>query len=278
MGCDYNDLQELLRQRIFQSSHLMRGATLGRHKSGAHAEISIHAPHARCDHQTALQTCHSPLISIHAPLRGATVIGMNTGARCRISIHAPHARCDSSNDHSGKLRLHISIHAPHAGCDSYVTTVAAAKAISIYAPHARCDSGLPGGIADKGAYFNPRTSCGVRRGKRLAFVGIALFQSTHLMRGATEYIRESLDEELISIHAPHARCDMADGKVCRRMLYYFNPRTPCGVRLIADVTNHRRRISIHAPHARCDCKDTRQDAKTHTFQSTHLMRGATRAW
>ena len=59
------------RRKIFQSTHLMRGATVNTMLTDYELEISIHAPHARCD-------CRCCRI------------------RCRfiISIHAPHARCD----------------------------------------------------------------------------------------------------------------------------------------------------------------------------------------
>ena len=80
----------------------------------------------------------------------------------------------------------------------------------------------------------------------------------------------------ISIHAPLAGCDYLSGSSkCRR--YHFNPRTPCGVRLIfkscfihstdfnprtpcgvrpaiAANLNLFGKISIHAPLAGCDSK------------------------
>ena len=57
----------------------------------------------------------------------------------------------------------------------------------------------------------------------------------------------------ISIHAPHARSDTAQGKE------YID----------ADS------ISIHAPHARSDRGTPPSDLYTLGFQSTLLMRGAT---
>ncbi len=61
--------------------------------------------------------------------------------------------------------------------------------------------------------------------------GIAhrVFQSTHLIRGATPAVADLLVSILISIHAPHTRCDK-----CRltltRLKPYFNPRTSYEVR------------------------------------------------
>lgn len=53
----------------------------------------------------------------------------------------------------------------------------------------------------------------------------------------------------ISIHAPHAGCDCTHK--CRSALsFYFNPRTPCGVRpLQAKSVVPSATISIHAPRA-----------------------------
>ena len=39
-------------EEIFQSTHLMRGATMLAGSGGDDDDISIHAPHARCDSKT----------------------------------------------------------------------------------------------------------------------------------------------------------------------------------------------------------------------------------
>ena len=57
--------------REFQSTPLMRGATLGSRQAAVEDAISIHAPHARGD--------------VHRDLRRRVLF---------ISIHAPHARGD----------------------------------------------------------------------------------------------------------------------------------------------------------------------------------------
>ena len=135
-------------------------------------------------------------------------------------------------------------------------------------------------IYDGRIYFNPRTSCGVRRYVSIYYKYTLKFQSTHPMRGATAGDRRRREDSKISIHAPHAGCDRStDGILCKkgdfnprtpcgvRLLSsgvcvcacYFNPRTPCGVRH-ADMRHAGRvkAISIHAPHAGCDSK-TRQN-------------------
>ena len=85
------------------------------------------------------------------------------------------------------------------------------------------------------------------------YVSDKTFQSTHPLRGATPVAVNLSVARLISIHAPLAGCDASHRRDNARH-GYFNPRTPCGVRLIL----HLRR----AGHI--------------LFQSTHPLRGATR--
>ena len=145
--------------------------------------------------------------------------------------------------------------------------------------------------------FNPRTPCGVRppalrvllprelfqsthpvRGATAVSQPDGsfqtLFQSTHPVRGATVFGKDNKPCFSISIHAPRAGCDPLRF-VSHSMFSYFNPRTPCGVRLqtikcigvrrdfnprtpcgvrrICFVSFKRySQISIHAPRAGCD--------------------------
>ena len=145
--------------------------------------------------------------------------------------------------------------------------------ISIHAPHARSDKDFPECIHIL-VNFNPRSSCEERHSdNKDADCDRFRFQSTLLMRGATnhgnktKYLaknfnpRSSCEErhgilrqirvQCISIHAPHAR---SDGQSVE----------------IATGTD----ISIHAPHARSDAVVSRRCSAVQ-FQSTLLMRGAT---
>ena len=78
---------------VFQSTPLMRGATIFFCFFFSGGAISIHAPHARSDDKM-------PCIMI----------------KLHISIHAPHARSDG-HDAGRTSRQAISIHAPHARSD-----------------------------------------------------------------------------------------------------------------------------------------------------------------
>ena len=91
------------------------------------------------------------------------------------------------------------------------------------------------------------------------------------MRGATSNSAVACSKTSISIHAPHAGRDPADGGVCLSARN-FNPRAPCGARLVHGCfepcfdefqstrpmrgatdgvggDDHQIGISIHAPHA-----------------------------
>ena len=72
------------------------------------------------------------------------------------------------------------------------------------------------------------------------------------MRGATTLHMSSVCIQKISIHAPHAGCDFSPFAFCSPS-FYFNPRTPCGVRRVdSSHPLYNLTISIHAPHAGCD--------------------------
>ena len=100
------------------------------------------------------------------------------------------------------------------------------------------------------------------------------FQSTHLLRGATRFAVAAESPNVVSIHAPLARCDAESYcRKCSRRC--FNPRTSCEVRqslriilvtkakfqsthllrgatLFGHACRISLRVSIHAPLARCD--------------------------
>ena len=109
---------------------------------------------------------------------------------------------------------------------------------------------------------------------------IYVFQSTHLLRGATLYRRAPLPGDSISIHAPLTRCDMrpAERWGCRKIFqsthllrgstapspkmrsntsfqstHLLRGATPFG-----DIHTFSHKISIHAPLTRCDSKNTQK--------------------
>ena len=101
----------------------------------------------------------------------------------------------------------------------------------------------------------------------------------------------------ISIHAPRVGCDCFC-MVCFIDYNYFNPRTPCGVRLSPLSLSHHESqfqsthpvwgatafawcassitiISIHAPRVGCDKPAKEKTSNPDKFQSTHPVWGAT---
>ena len=129
------------------------------------------------------------------------------------------------------MQYYISIHAPLAGCDpGLLLLLFFGIKISIHAPLAGCD---------RRTLVIPSSFDG--------------FQSTHPLRGATLLCLRRAKNKRISIHAPLAGCDKPPNQA-QVKIFYFNPRTPCGVR----------------PSRSCSRPST-----TATFQSTHPLRGAT---
>ena len=109
--------------------------------------------------------------------------------------------------------------------------------------------------------FNPRTPCGVRRLWGKHSKKRCSFQSAHPMRGATRTILQNNPLFRISIRAPHAGCDPT-AEAGGFSLRYFNPRTPCGVRLLVLILmSSGFRISIRAPHAGCDLRGANRRQK-----------------
>ena len=147
--------------------------------------------------------------------------------------------------------------------------------ISIHAPLAGCD--LNHGLQrPRGAYFNPRTPCGVRlagtagrwrlskcvfqsthplRGataNAFSHLCFGKFQSTHPLRGATRHPTAQGGRQ--ADFNPRTPCGVRhehESNLCYG--HYFNPRTPCGVRRLKPFPlKNCFIISIHAPLAGCD--------------------------
>ncbi len=157
---------------------------------------------------------------------------------------------------------------------SFCTTIENIN-ISIHAPHAGCDEQKDKKADAEREFQSTHPMRGATPGMKLYFRLLNGFQSTHPMRGATVFKSPPFSRDGISIHAPHAGCDRPQN-FCALDASYFNPRTPCGVRLDYIGTNAPDYwISIHAPHAGCDLFRYSFASDSFSFQSTHPMRGAT---
>ena len=101
----------------------------------------------------------------------------------------PRSSCEERLEVRAKLLRDekISIHAPHARSDFAAMFMSVELVISIHAPHARSDSHTILGLYVIGLDFNPRSSCEERQPGRSRWrARKSLFQSTLLMRGATD--------------------------------------------------------------------------------------------
>ena len=77
------------------------------------------------------------------------------------------------------------------------------------------------------------------------------FLLTHLMRGATMYIKKDGNRFRISTHTPHARCNVY------AIIYGFSQtnfysHTSCEVQQYSNFLIFWKYISTHTPHARCN--------------------------
>ena len=213
----------------FQSTPLMRGATdiwqsTTRMPDGfnprpscegrrhvhrmvqVHAVVSIHAPHARGDPAVCVITIATLLFQSTPLMRGATAARADKQLMLDVSIHAPHARGDpEAGRKGGRPRKFQSTPlmrgATAPGCRS-------APPAARFNPRPSCEGRRAIRLkSSRWLSFNPRPSCEGRRRSRCRRPAAPLFQSTPLMRGATDPEAWESTASLVSIHAPHARGD-----------------------------------------------------------------------
>ena len=108
---------EATKEMIFQSTLLMRGATLDR-RQGQRSRADFN-PRSSCEERRADGSKAASLAGFQSTLlmRGATITLLMLGLCQQISIHAPHARSDFSSIEAAQ-GMTISIHAPHARSDT----------------------------------------------------------------------------------------------------------------------------------------------------------------
>ena len=192
---------------LFQSTHLVWGATDSEPPKYSGLCISIHAPRVRCD------TTIPIVFSVHKHFNP------------RTSCEVRHALFWFRN-----LLFHFN---PRTSCE-----VRPIRQNSILPVPQFQSTHLVWGAtwwrcyrARLYAHFNPRTSCEVRLLTSIGGILPWIFQSTHLVWGATSHTELRPSGSGISIHAPRVRCDLIPfPSLSGRM--YFNPRTSCEVRLI----------------------------------------------
>ena len=189
----------------------------------------------------------------------------------------------------------ISIHAPLAGNDQSVTGLTLTPGISIHAPLAGNDR-CARPARTWTTYFNPRSPCGERPATRVSPNPSLSFQSTLPLRGTTALLSRRIllhnisihaplagnDKvrkytyamDAISIHAPLAGNDLAYRGDTRRSAN-FNPRSPCGERLLASQWRAHSLLFQSTLPLRGTTETSKLTAQNLIFQSTLPLRGTT---
>ena len=148
-------------------------------------------------------------------------------------------------------------------------------------------------------YFNPRAPCGARRSRHRPVPTPSRFQPTRPLRGATQAEQRPGRAQMISTHAPLAGRDTTSQAASSRRSVDFNPRAPCGARLVLRgehdaavlISTHAplagrdqirsyqatlgQQISTHAPLAGRDQLAGGRERDSAGFQPTRPLRGAT---
>ena len=236
----------------FQSTLLMRGATSSRRSPRPYRCISIHAPHARSDCQE-IDTRATPIkFQSTLLMRGATKSA--SSMRLELLYFNPRSSCEERLSAGSKFLCILFNFNPRSSCEERRTNTLASTLATVY--------------------FNPRSSCEERLVRTPVAIRAFKFQSTLLMRGATDY-------QIAHQSAPHdfnprSSCEERLSRIITSLSSaYFNPRSSCEERPKTSKSLTTAGISIHAPHARSDDIDYPGGLYGPQFQSTLLMRGAT---
>ena len=147
-------------------------------------------------------------------------------------------------------RKKISIHAPRVRCDVYNMTID--DVLFNFNPRTSCEvRPLKKSTLQLVMNFNPRTSCEVRQENNGWLQRTLVFQSTHLVWGATFRNELIVLASCISIHAPRVRCDGEESGLSFTInISIHAPRVRCD--LVGEEARKNTPISIHAPRVRCD--------------------------
>ena len=195
------------------------------------------------------------LISTHAPPVGSDVTLLICPLRNIISTHAPPVGSDRNIVSQTPQTFLFQPTLPLWGATGVVKRDGVREEISTHAPPVGSDR-LLGPDVELPANFNPRSPCGERqKGMTMAWTANQ-FQPTLPLWGATTFTNEyylslnisthappvGSDDQVpdvilamdISTHAPPVGSDrLARISTCQHC--HFNPRSPCGERLTAEL-------------------------------------------
>ena len=205
--CGARRLDDLasVREKLFQSTRPLRGATLKSAVWDKDQAISIHAPLAGRDGYRGLSVRRLQYFNPRAPCGARRIVYC---VQLEISPFQSTRPLRGATPSAPRVLFfrRISIHAPLAGRDA-LTTGASCAAMN-FNPRAPC--GARRGLHGFGllcSHFNPRAPCGARRPLIRYCASESAFQSTRPLRGATGPLLEHCVLQHISIHAPLAGRD-----------------------------------------------------------------------
>ena len=146
----------------------------------------------------------------------------------------------------------ITTHTPYAGCDGVIRLYnPKGHPITIHTPFVGCDM------------------------TAVAFDGLEII-TTHAPLAECDLVTNTLGGGIIiTIHAPLAECGISEQKINYLPIFYYNSRTPCGVRRGFESGSKE----IIDYNSRTPCGVRRECAfpkpKTPKLQPTHPLRSAT---
>ena len=253
-GGDVRGLRRRLKKAAFQSTPPVRGATI-----------------------SSPASVKSDTFQSTPPVRGATECGNGKKSSRRFQSTPPVRGATARMDQSGFPSIFQST-PPVRGATSYRRDCRAHRKFQSTPP---VRGATRARVAEGRGYlhFNPRPPCGGRPVISGANADLGVFQSTPPVRGATQRPQRQHGRHVISIHAPRAGGDVpplsfpsvavisihaprAGGDATEytyqaHIYSNFNPRPPCGGRLVCrPFVYWYREISIHAPRAGGDVDGT----------------------
>ena len=173
---------------MFQFTHLGRGATGLQTQILKLRVVSIHAPREGCDNTELF--CEPCIRSFNSRTSGGVRLLKPIPWCSASTFQFTHLGRGATIEEACRMQsLSVSIHAPREGCD----IVSAPLGTSRASFNSRTSGGVrPSGITSVNALkssFNSRTSGGVRPTTAISATVPAMFQFTHLGRGATVWCK-----------------------------------------------------------------------------------------
>ena len=172
--------------KIFQSTHPMRGGTLHKIPEFFLLDISIHPPHAGWDPSALCINGWCPHFNPPTPCGVGPPVFPCGPVEPLISIHPPHAGWDIFSE---RFNLCPNNFNPPTPCGVGHSAPKIRNIHSYFNPPTPCGVGRPCTFDIRPRFhFNPPTPCGVGQAFMVSPPGFRIFQSTHPMRGGTQWL------------------------------------------------------------------------------------------